>query len=226
MFECKMHNLYAGIQDMKKRLSKFDVHNAVKTDKVLGEGLGSVHEYICDDVILAGKFINESLVTTVSEYAQDKYYNECTLMSTLRHPNIVQFVGVQFDAAATLPVILMEKLEYDLRCLLDRTPDVTLSLKVSIYTDIARGLTYLHGLGIVHRGIAPENILLDGTFTAKITGFRWARLVEFRSKFLAQYTRYPSTSPEYLPPEASGEYGPPLDIFSLGHLMLFTSIQV
>ena len=218
--------LPAGIEDMRKRLSKFDVRNAVKTEKVLGEGLGYVHEYMCEGVILAGKFISESLVTTVSEYARDKYFKECTLMSTLRHPNIVQFVGVQFDETSAIPVILMEKLEFDLKFLLDQIPEVTLSLKVSIYADIARGLAYLHGLGVVHRGIAPENILLDGTFTAKITGFRWARLVEFRSKFLAQFTKYPSTSPEYLPPEADGEYGPPLDIFSLGHLMLLTSIQV
>lgn len=211
---------------MRRRLRKFEVQNAIRTGRSLGEGLGSVHEYICEGVTLAGKFIDESLITTGTEYARNKYFKECTLMSTFRHPNILQFSGVLFDSMSTIPVILMEKLEFSLKHLLHHIPGITLSLKVSIYADIARGLAYLHGIDIVHRGITPENILLDRTFTAKITGFRWARLVEFRSKFLAQFTQYPSTSPDYLPPEASGEYGPMLDVFSLGHLMLCTSIQV
>lgn len=212
---------------MRRTLKKFEVRNVTRTGRRLGRGLGSVHEYIREGVPLAGKVIDEALITTDTEYARNKYLKECTLMSSFRHPNIVQFSGVLFDAASSVPVILMEKLEFSLQQLLHRIPNTTLSLKVSIYADIARGLAYLHGLDIVHRGIIPENILLDRTFTAKITGFRWAKLVEFRSKFLAQFTKYPATSPDYLPPEASDvEYGSPLDIFSIGHLMLYTSIQV
>lgn len=217
---------------MQKRLSQFVIPNAENTGKVLGKGLGEVHEYICDGVSLAGKFINESLVKANTQYARDKYFEECTLMSKLRHPNIVQFAGVVFHAASAIPVILMEKLEVDLKRLFNHIPNITLSLKVSIYADIARGLAYLHSLVIVHRGIEPQNILLDGTFTAKITGFRWARFVEFQSDDLtATLTRNPSTSPEYLPPDGteqdhSCKYGPPLDVFSLGHLILYVSIQV
>lgn len=64
---------------------------------------------------------------------------------------------------------------------------------------------------------------------AKISDLGNARLVNLRPGQLAQtLTRIPGTL-AYMPPEALSEtstYGPKLDIFSFGHLALFTLIQV
>ena len=42
--------------------------------------------------------------------AATEFARECKLMSTLRHPNIVQFLGVTFFPGSRLPALVMERL--------------------------------------------------------------------------------------------------------------------
>ena len=151
-------------------------------------------------------------------------------MAEMRHPHIVQFLGLCYLEGSTLPVLVMERLERSLDELLEASPSLPLPLKQSLLTDVARGLLYLHTRNppIVHRDLSARNVLLTSSLEAKIGDLGNARIINLQLGQLARLTRVPGTLP-YMPPEAFGDcpqYGPRLDIFSFGHLALFTFTQV
>ena len=182
----------------------------------------------------AGKKIHSALLDAENIGAQEitsKYVRECQLMSGLRHPNITQFMGVCFLPNCQLPLLVMEKLEGSLDDLIETVPSIPLTLKLSMLEDVARGLVYLHKHHpqVVHRDLTARNVLLTTSLVAKITDFGNSRIVNIQPGQLAQtLSRLPGT-PLYMPPEAltvASRYGPSLDVFSFGHLALFTLTQV
>ena len=149
-------------------------------------------------------------------------------MTKLRHPHIVQFLGLCYLEGSTLPVLVMERMDSSLDDLLEGAPGLPLALKRSLLTDVVRGLLCLHTRDppIVHRDLSSRNVLLTSSLTAKISDLGNARIVP--DQLARAFTRMPGTM-VYMPPEASHEgsrYGSPLDIFSYGHLALFTLTQV
>ena len=218
-------------------LEQFILHGVVQTHRTLGSGaFGCVVELSVNGLICAGKMIFEVLVDRKNEGADrmiKKYYDECQLLSSLRHPNIVQFLGICFlqtqptSTANQLPVLVMEMLQGSLDDMLENTPDIPLAKKCSILQDVARGLVYLHGRtpAVIHRDLTARNVLLDSAMVAKIADMGNSRIAE--AKALATVTSVPGTL-VYMPPEAmnSPKYHTPLDIFSFGHLALYTATQV
>ena len=153
------------------------------------------------------------------------------VMAELRHPHIVQFLGLCFLEGSALPVLVMERLDSSLDYLLEGAPGFPLTLKRSLLADVARGLLYLHTRNppVVHRDLSAQNVLLTSSLVAKISDLGNARIVNLQPGQLARtLTHLPGTM-VYMPPEAFEEgsrYGPRLDIFSFGHLTLFTLTQV
>ena len=184
--------------------------------------------------ICAGKIIHEVLLDAgnvgVGDITQN-YLRECQLMSSLHHPNITQFIGLCFFPDSHLPILLMEKLERNLDDLLESVPNIPLALKRSVLEDVAKGLHFLHTYEpqIIHRDLTAKNVLLTSSLAAKITDLGNSRMVEIQPGRLAQtLSRLPGTM-VYMPPEAlssTSRYGPSLDVFSFGHLALFTLTQV
>ena len=151
-------------------------------------------------------------------------------MASLRHPNITQFLGICFLPGNTLPLLVMEKLEMSLDDLLEGTPQLPLTLQLSLLKSVSNGLDYLHSRepSIVHRDLTAKNVLLSSSLVAKISDMGNSRIVQMSPGQLATLSRLPGTQ-VYMPPEAVSEdhrYGPSLDIFSFGHLTLYTLIQV
>ena len=153
------------------------------------------------------------------------------VMAKMRHPHIVQFLGLCFLEGSALPVLVMERLDSSLNGLLDDAPGLPLPLKRSLLADVARGLLYLHTRNppVVHRDLSAQNVLLTSSMVAKISDLGNARFVNLQPGQLARtLTHLPGTM-VYMPPEAFDQcsrYGPRLDIFSFGHLALFTLTQV
>ena len=101
-----------------------------------------------------------------------KYLQECQLMSSLRHPNITQFLGLCFLPGTQLPLLVMERLELSIDGLLENVPGLPFSFKRSILEDIASGLLYLQDRPspVIHRDLTANNVLLNtSSLVAKIT---------------------------------------------------------
>ena len=174
--------------------------------------------------------------------AASEFVRECQLMSTLRHPNIVQFLGVTFFPGSRLPALVMERLLTSLHDLL--APDTppprdavqplaffSLALKCSVLQDVARGLAYLHGQSppIIHRDLSARNVLLNSGIVGKIADLGVARIAP-RMRAAATMTKGPGAL-IYMPPEAfapaksnkeMSKYDAGIDIFSLGVVTIFT----
>ena len=153
-------------------------------------------------------------------------------MSQLRHPHIVQFLGVCYLPGAQLPVLLMEKLQTSLDNLLETSPNIPIDLKVHLLTGTGRGVVYLHSRTppIAHRDLSAKNILVDNGLNAKIADLGVSRIVNIqRGRLAASMTQMPGTG-VYMPPEAAQEegvtrYNTAIDIFSFGVVSLFTLTQ-
>ena len=90
-------------------------------DQTLGIGsYGSVCacKAKCDDLLCAAKVIHPTLFnpTALHQIAPHREHRlpirrfqlECEFLSTVRHPNIVQYLGTYQDPDTRLPVLLME----------------------------------------------------------------------------------------------------------------------
>lgn len=213
-------------EQVPTQLRSFILRNVRTTGIVLGTGAyGNVEKLELDGLICAGKKVHDVLIESGVERFIEKVYNECILHSHLRHPNIVQFLGICFLPSSRLPMLVMELIEYNLHGLLESHPNIPLSIKHSVVDDVAQGLHYLHSQmpSIAHRNLTAVNILLNGSLTSKIADFGEALIFDDPDRAL---TPLPG-SLVYMPPEAFAlgdtvEYNTKLDIFSFGIVILFT----
>lgn len=215
---------------------------------------GSVEEVEISGTICAAKKIHDifqdrfEIPDTDISKASTQFIKECQLMSRLRHPHIVQFLGVCFIEGSRLPALVMERLLTSLHELLDPEMDpplpsdapkpfFPLSLKCSILCDVASGLAYLHEQSppIIHRDLSARNVLLNSGMIAKIADLGVARIIPHTClKAAATMTKAPGSS-VYMPPEAleakfeerreKTKYDSSIDVFSFGVLSIFTLSQ-
>ena len=239
-----------------RELQPFVLSNVELTGTTIGAGAyGSVEEVAVPGAICAAKkihdfFLNSAHVPPAAiRKATSQFVKECRIMSTLRHPNIVQFLGVCFLPSSRLPALVMERLLTSLHDLLDPETDTPpppdapkpffpLSLKCSILHNVACGLAYLHERSppVIHRDLSARNVLLNSGMVAKIADLGVARIVP-RIRVAATMTKAPGAG-VYMPPEAledkpqdeeeevsKAKYGSSIDIFSFGVVAIFTLCQ-
>ena len=235
-------------------LKPFVLSNVSPTGTRIGVGsYGSVEEVeICGTICAAKKIHNifqdhyEIPDTEISNTSM-QFVKECQLMSSLRHPHIVQFLGVCFIEDSQLPVLVMERMLTSLHELLEPEmnpplpsdapkPFFPLSLKCSILHDMASGLAYLHDQSppIIHRDLSAQNVLLNSGMVAKIADLGVARIFPRKCTWIkaaATMTKAPGAS-VYMPPEAQFEesrektkYDISIDVFSFGVVSIFTLSQ-
>ncbi|KAF2464406.1 uncharacterized protein BDR25DRAFT_361682 [Lindgomyces ingoldianus] len=148
-----------------------------------------------------------------AESTAREWRNECDILSKLQHPHVVSLV--YYDARD-----LRLELEYvgpDLAKGVDEAGMSTLSQEVQyrVWHDISSALQYIHGEGISHCDIKPQNILLGDNGKKAI-------LCDF-----GQATRtgvvHSGGTPRFIAPEyvTGGIRGHPGDIWAFGITMLF-----
>ena len=244
------HNLSAWLTELSSRkepsraprkLEKVDIPSIlqshvlsgiVETGKEIGHGsYGVVHEVNYNGKLCAAKqayyiFIGAEGFSKM----RDDFVCECHLWSTLLHPNVVQFLGVYYPPRneSGLPTLVMEKMWNSLTSLAEKHQNIPLHVKISILTDVALGLRYLHSKNppVIHCDLSPNNILVGFRLEAKITDLGVARAVKIGSSTKTM-TKAPGTT-DFMPPEAVSDrpmYGPPLDIFSYGGIILHAITQ-
>ena len=206
-------------------------------DQSLGIGsYGAVCKAKCDDLLCAAKIIHPTLFdpTALQQVAPQRehrlpirrFEQECEFMSAIRHPNIVQYLGMFRDTDTCLPVLLMELMDNSLTHFLESsTQPIPYNIQVNICHDVTLALSFLHSNKIVHRDLSSNNVLLIDNIRAKVTDFGMARLGDINP----QATRFTSTmcpgTDVYMPPEAVQDkptYTEKIDCFSFGVIIVQT----
>ena len=74
------------------------------------------------------------------------FIRECYRSSLLRHPNVVQIMGIFAKADSDLPIMVMELMDTDISSFIERNQSkITMEAKLCVLYDISLGLSYLHG---------------------------------------------------------------------------------
>ena len=178
--------------------------------------------------VLLGLRENCKIAETDKQAIRQKFLNECVLLSKLKHPNIVQFLGIH--STKENEYLVMEYMHMDLAQCLETYHDIPPSIKFSILHDVSYGLLHLHSQDppIIHRDLTATNILLTQDMRAKIADLGISKIFDIQQLHSAsELTMAPGTK-AYMPPEAlipHPKYDFKLDIFSFGVLSLYAAIQ-
>ena len=155
----------------------------------------------------------------------ESFLRECRQCSDLRHPNIVQFIGVYYPKK--VPVMVMEMMADSLAKFVEKHKNIPVRTKYSIAHDVSLGLWFLHyhDPPIVHCDLSSNNVLLTAHCDAKIGDLGVAKTIKAGSK--TTLARAPGNVC-FMPPESltdNPDYGPPMDVFSFAGVVLHTFNQ-
>ncbi|XP_065893217.1 uncharacterized protein [Dysidea avara] len=221
-----------SFRDVREQLKEVTLEGVVPVGKDLGEGsYGKVFAVKHLGLVCAAKEIH-SIFLDVDEAEQknaikDNFVRECIRCSAIRHPNIVQFLGVYFSSKhSDLPIMVMELMSTSLTSFVEKNHrSIALTTKFSILHDVSLGLSHLHGRNppVIHRDLSSNNVLLNSHLVAKISDLGMAKLIRVDSKgAMSKLTTAPGTL-YFMPPETldtNPVYGTAVDIFSFAGIAL------
>ena len=220
---------YRDVPDLKE----FFLEDVQRTGRRLGAGaFGIVEELMVGGTLCAGKKLHSSLLDAQNDGIDkliNRFISECKLMSKIRHPNIVQFMGLCQLPESAHPALVMEKVDVNMESIIETHKNLPHLLIIRLLKDIVKALIYLHCQKppIIHRDLTARNVLVcKASITAKIADLGNALIVN-PVKLSTTLSQTPGTQP-YMPPEAllsRPRYDCMLDMFSFGHLALYAIIQ-
>ena len=199
----------------KKKKMKIKVKDFEKLKTV---GLGSYGRVrLCKQKKTGEIFVMKILKKNeiIKQKQVDHVYSEFNILSTLKHPFIVQLVGFNFEDPKYIYFVLEYVQGGELFTLL-RTKGTFPVPQTKFY--IAHIITifeYLHSKNIVYRDLKPENILINKNGYLKLTDFGFAKILENEKTYTLCGT------PEYLAPEIilNKGHGKAVDWWTLGILL-------
>ena len=139
---------------------------------------------------------------------------EVRILKSLQHPNIVQ-LREAFRKKGT-PYLVFEYVQNNLLEVIERAPDGLPAETVRLFAyQLLKGLAHMHALGLLHRDVKPENLLVSEQQELKICDFGFARAG--RGGGEGPMTDYVATR-WYRPPEllVGGAYGSEIDLWAVG----------
>jgi serine/threonine protein kinase/tetratricopeptide (TPR) repeat protein len=181
-------------------------------------GMGRVYKVFDTEVRekLALKLLNPEIAS--DEQTIERFRNELKLARTISHRNICRMhdLGHEEDTY----YITMEYISgEDLKSFIHRVGALPVGKAVSIARQVCEGLAEAHRVGVVHRDLKPQNIMIDRDGNARIMDFGIARSVKAKGITGANVM---IGTPEYMSPEQvdGKEADRRSDIYSLG-IVLF-----
>ena len=173
-----------------------------------------------------------ALSTSARQQVLRDFIKEYSINSSIRHPNIVMFLGVGVDCTANdeprfLVMELMDRSLHDEIFPGGEVPrqgaPMSLDRVVSILLDVSRALAYLHSRDppVLHLDLKPRNVLIDRSGTAKIGDLGEAHVIQStqRATNAATFGVFGIGTPAYMAPEMADQEltkGVAADMFSLG----------
>ncbi|XP_047055941.1 L-type lectin-domain containing receptor kinase IX.1-like [Lolium rigidum] len=189
-------------------------------DRKLGEGgFGSVYRGFLGESKLE---VAIKRVSKGSKQGKKEYVSEVSIISRLRHRNLVQLIGWCHGGGELLLVYeLMPNGSLDTH-LYHSENILPWKVRYEVILGLGSALVYLHQEWeqcVLHRDIKPSNIMLDAPFNTKLGDFGLARLVNHGQ---GPYTTGLAGTMGYMDPECvvTGRTSVESDVYSFGVVLL------
>nr|CAD1832040.1 unnamed protein product [Ananas comosus var. bracteatus] len=149
-----------------------------------------------------------------AQLMEQQFAQEVMMLATLKHPNIVRFIG-----ACRKPIVWCIVTEYakggSVRQFLMRRQNRSVPLKLAVKQalDVAKGMAYVHGLGFIHRDLKSDNLLIFSDKSIKIADFGVARIEVQTEGMTPETGTYRWMAPEMI---QHRPYTQKVDVYSFG----------
>lgn len=165
--------------------------------------------------VMAMKVLNPDIAS--DETVVLRFKNELLLARKITHKNVCRMFDIGDDQGMIF--ITMEYVSgEDLKRTLMRIGQLSPGKAIIIAKQICAGLTAAHRMGVIHRDLKPQNIMLDQEGNIRIMDFGIARSTQAKG---LTATGVIIGTPEYISPEQLDdlELDPRSDIYSLGIIL-------
>ena len=180
-------------------------------------GMGKVYRVYDQKIneIVALKLIKPEI--GFNEKAVERFKNELKVARRISHRHVCRLYDLGEYGLAHF--ITMEYVEgEDLKKFIRRAGQMTTGKAISIAKQACQGLIEAHRLGVVHRDLKPQNVMIDRDGNVRIMDFGLARFAEAEGMTASGVML---GTPEYMSPEQVDlkEVDARSDIYSLGIIL-------
>ncbi|OQS03750.1 kinase [Thraustotheca clavata] len=198
------------------------------TEKTLLMHGGQGHIYRAQwnrQIVIIKQIKNGKDYTAIQEFMQ-----EIRISAALRHPHVVQFLGVSWSTLHDIAIVSDYMAGGDVLSILrDQRnrpieeqwlqwipPADAFTSKLRIAYEVSLALAYMHAMDLVHRDIKAKNVVLNSQYVAKLCDFGISRPLEATATMTVNKGTVMYMAPEVFTGE---RYSEKADIYSFGVLL-------
>ncbi|KAI9140009.1 kinase-like domain-containing protein [Paraphysoderma sedebokerense] len=196
-----------NVNGVKRSVSEAALQNKYgKVQEVVGKGAGGVvklahkSEGAIEKLFAVKEFRKRAKNESEKDYVK-RLVNEYCISSSLHHPHIVETIDLLQDDQRHW----VEVMEYcqggDLYSVIHDHGPLNLSEANCLWKQLIYGVAYLHSMGVAHKDLKPENLVLDSSGCLKITDFGSSEVVKTAFEREAHKSRGVCGSTPYIAPE-------------------------
>lgn len=202
------------INKIKKEEKIRDIKNYYTFDKQLGKGhFGEIYLGTKNDtgVSYALKVIERPKNFKESEQIMinDEVDISSNILSKVDHDNIIKCYDV-FETLNNIYIVMQYVKEGSIMKYIGSKNLAKIELIIS---QLVTGIKFLHEIGLVHRDLKPDNVLIEKGFIVKIIDFGLSKVISAGERLKDNFGTLVFIAPEIL---LEKEYSDKVDIWSLG----------